>query len=323
MKKLIGPFAKVFGGLFAVGVFVIIISLSYSALGRVFPGSLFDQAAGLLLFDISALVWFMQFVGGSRSVSQYVYSGLGFLLGLLGSIGLVGIEVGISSGMLIAEEMTKPLSYIFIGAAVGHLMVLYAFHGSEPAISAEISLGVEKAKVHDEGMRQAEEMLKRDMAQLGREISLRLVDDVKRDLRLPGQVIDLPALPMDDSLHVPSNGYSTQEQAASFFENPKEWISQRLGKKQSGKTPEDGEVAWVEDLNGNRVRVYCLKCMRAGKEWRTPEPCQHVQNAIGEPMRPMSTGYASTVAGASIPDEAGGGSTATEPASKPNTESAS
>jgi hypothetical protein len=283
MKKLVGPFAKTLGGVFAVGVFVIIISLSYGALGRIFPESLFDQAAGLLLFDAAAVIWFLQFVGNSRSVSQYVSSGLGFLLGLLGSIGLVGIEVGISSGMLIAEEMTKPLSYIFIGAAIGHLIVLYAFHGSEPEISAQISLGVEKAKVHAEGMRQAEQRMIENMVGMGNVISSRLVNEVLHDMNMRPDVIDARFLPMDNDLHADSNGYPLKEQAVSFFDKPADWLKQRFGKKQAQGPQVNETMAWTVDSRGNRHRVICMTCKREGKAWATPEPCDHILNATGEP----------------------------------------
>jgi hypothetical protein len=233
MKKLIGPFAKVFGAIFTVGVFVIIISLSYAAIGRIFPNSLFDQVTGMLLFDAAAVVWFLTFIGNCKSVSQYVFSGLGFGLGVLGSIGLIGIEVGISSGMLTAADMVKPLTYVFISAAVGHLLLTYMFHGSAPEISSEISMGVELAKLEDEGMRQAELQVQQNMQLLGNVISNRIYARLMTQMNLPSNILEANMLPMDNTLHVPSNGYPlpTQESQPSFFSDPRGWFNRKLGRQ--------------------------------------------------------------------------------------------
>jgi len=197
MKKLM-PFVAGVGLLiFALAVGTIVISLSYRALGLIFPNDLFDQLIGLALFDASALIWFTVFVYLCESTMQYVYAFLGFLLGLGGTIGLVAIEVGISSKMLMAASMLKPLTYIFIGVAVGHLILLYARHAAAPNVNAKISLGIDKAKIVDEGQKQAEEHLAKQLPHLGAAISNRLIQEVMRDLKLSsagGQVIDLPAL---------------------------------------------------------------------------------------------------------------------------------
>ena len=327
MKKLVGPFAKVGGAIFALGVFVIIVSLSYSALGRIFPNRLFDQSAGMLLFDAAAIIWFLTFIGNCKSTGQYVASGLGFILGVLGSLALIGIEVGISSGMLIAADMVKPLTYTFIAAAVGHLLITYGFHAAAPELSARISLGIEQARAQDEGMRQAELAMSRDLPQLGNVISARILEDVYRTLNMPQQIIEARALPVDDSLHVPSNGYPLEEKAPSFFENPREWFRNKFTRS-SPTTSDDPnygqEVVWTEPegLNGQRVRIYCLHCLREGKPWRTPEPCSHVLNAKGTQISPLSSGYATDVASVSIPGADAGASTVTGPASKPPTEGA-
>jgi hypothetical protein len=196
MKKLMPFFAAALFGLFALAVFVIVISLSYRALGVVFPDDLFDQAIGLVLFDVAAITWFMQFVYKSESTMQYVYAGFGFLIGLLGMIALVGIEVGISSKMLVAAEMTKPLVYIFIGVAVGHVVLIYLRHSAAPEVNAKISLGIEKAKIQDEGMRQAEQHFDIARGNLGAAISDRLVSEILRDLKLQPQIIDSKLLPV-------------------------------------------------------------------------------------------------------------------------------
>ena len=121
------------------------------------------------------------------------------MIGLLGTFGLIGIEVGISSGMLIAGAMTKPLTYIFIGVFMGHLTLIYLYHGAAPDVDAKISLGIDKAKVVDEGRKQAEEHLAKALPQLGAAIAHRLVSEVMQDLGLQPQMIDAKFLPLDES----------------------------------------------------------------------------------------------------------------------------
>jgi len=198
MKKLMPFVGAALLVLFTIGVFVIVMSLSYRALGLIFPDDLFDQAIGLLLFDAAAVVWFLVFVYQSHSTMQYVFALFGFGIGLLGTIALVGIEVAISSGMLVVADMIKPLTYIFIAVAVAHVVLLYLRHAAGPEVSSKINLGVEKAKIQDEGMRQAEQQLDIVRSQLGEAIRARLLDEVLRDLDLAPRVIDAKALPLEE-----------------------------------------------------------------------------------------------------------------------------
>jgi|WetSurMetagenome_2_1015567.scaffolds.fasta_scaffold04056_7 hypothetical protein len=284
MNKLMPYFGAALLGLFALGVFAVVISLSFSGLGRIFPDSLFDQAVGLVLFDAAALVWFVTFIYKSDGLMQYVFAGFGFLVGLVGVIGLVGIEVGISSGMMKAAEMTKPLTYIFIGAAVGHLVLLYLHHGSEPATSAKISLGVEKAKIVAEGMRQSDEQLAQMREQMGATIRARLVADMLRDLNMPVQVIDGKLLPVDDSLHVPSNGWPVREPEKKNFPLSLDWWRGLKASKSSPVEAKSEQVIWVQLPDGQRERVVCMICRGEGKPWDTKQPCSHVLNGQGRPI---------------------------------------
>jgi hypothetical protein len=150
------------------------------------------------------------------------------------------------------------------------------------------------------------------------------VQDVLRDLNMrPRQIVDSRLLPVDDTLHVPSNGYPLQEKAPSFFEDPGRWWKQRFGRRSMNQSSESTklEVAWKELPNGQRERVFCLICQEENKPWRTPEPCSHVLNATGQAMQPMSTGYAMDVASVSIPGGTAGANTVTEPASNKPIES--
>lgn len=207
MKKLLPYLTGAMFGLFILGVFVAVVSISFSGLGHIFPDNIFNQAIGLVLFDFAALTWFLVFVSGCKSTMQYVWSALGFVIGLLGVLGLAGMEVGISSGWLVAAEVTRPLSYIFIGVLLSHLTLIYLHHGSAPEIETAISLGIEMARIKAEGMRQAELQMQQSAASMGSVIRGRLVGDALREMNMsPEHIIDLPALPVEMPAAQPTAG---------------------------------------------------------------------------------------------------------------------
>jgi hypothetical protein len=197
MNKLIGPFAKTLFALFILAVLAGVMYYSFHALGMIFPGDLAGQLFGMALFDVASLVWFLNFIGNSRSIMQYVFSGLGFLIGLVGTLGLVAIEVGVTSGLLQAADMAKPLNYIFIAALIGHLILIYATHAAEPSVSADISFGVDQAQITARAQKDAEQMLENNQAALAAPIAQNYVRRVLTNLNLQprsGEVLDLQAL---------------------------------------------------------------------------------------------------------------------------------
>lgn len=197
MIKLLGPFAAVLAAIFALAVAGGVLYYSYHGLQLIFPGDLLGALFGLALFDLAAFVWFLTFIALSRSTMQYVFAAIGFLIGLGGTLFLVGIEVGISSSWLVADDMARPLSYLFILVMISHLVLIYARHVSAPEISASISLGVEKARIVGEAQRDAEKMLLDNTAALSLPIAQELVRGVLEQLhlRVPvGDVLDLQAL---------------------------------------------------------------------------------------------------------------------------------
>ncbi len=197
MSKLLGPFAAVLAAIFALAVGGGVLYYSFHGLELIFPGDLLGVLFGMALFDLAAFVWFLTFIALSRSTMQYVFAAIGFLIGLSGTLFLVGIEVGVSSSWLVADDMARPLSYLFILVMIGHLVLIYARHAAAPEISAEISLGVEKARIVGEAQRDAEKMLLDNTAALSTPIARELVKGVLEQLHLrvpAGDVLDLQAL---------------------------------------------------------------------------------------------------------------------------------
>lgn len=196
MIKLLGPLAKTLFAVFVLAVFAGVMYYSWSALGLIFPGDLTGQLFGMALFDLAALVWFLVFVKESHSTMQYVFALVGFMVGLIGTLGLVSIEVGLSSGAKLLDGTTEQLSTIFIIAMVSHLVLTYAYHAAAPDVSAGISLGVERARITDRAQKDAERMLVENTDQLSLPIAREHVRNVMRDLNLRSDesgVIDLQA----------------------------------------------------------------------------------------------------------------------------------
>ena len=187
MKKILPKIAGILFAAFIGGVFLLVISLTFSALGRLFPDNFANQIIGLVLFDLAALAWGLNFVYGSKSTAQYALSALGFLVGLAGTVVMVASEV-----MLSAQNLTTPpawiaqaLVYGFIAAAVIHLILGYAHAGASPDVDAQIRLGAAQAEITSEAIAQAEQELETRRAALGNVIRPRLVAGIKRNLNLP------------------------------------------------------------------------------------------------------------------------------------------
>ena len=187
MKKILKPLAGFLFAGFLIGMFGLVISLTFSALGRIFPDNFANQIIGLVLFDVAALAWGMAFVYKSQSVAQYALAAIGFLVGLAGTFIMIASEV-----MLSAEGLTnappwvaQALTYTFIAASAIHLSLGYAHAATSPEVDAQIRLGASQSQITSEAIRQAEDELESRRAALGQLITPRLTANIKRNLNLP------------------------------------------------------------------------------------------------------------------------------------------
>ncbi|NOH00623.1 MAG: hypothetical protein HND47_00935 [Chloroflexi bacterium] len=216
MLKLLPYIVKPLFALFCLVVAAGVLYFSFNALGLIFPDDLAGQLLGLALFDIGMAVWFVVFLKNCKSTMQYVWSVFGFLIGLAGTLGLVSMEVGASSGLIDPTTLAKPLTYTFVGVLVGHLLLTYAFHASSPEQSVDISIGIEKAKITDEAQKQVEKKIAEKIPVLADAISEDLLRGVIRDLNLrvrPGTTLDLPAFDVVEPVQ------EKQEGAAPIAQN--------------------------------------------------------------------------------------------------------
>lgn len=196
MRAVMSKVIQILFGLFGLAVFCLMISFSFSALGRVYPGNFLNQVMGLALFDIGAIVWLGSFVWYSRGWQRAVSLVL-FVLDFLGSLGLVAVEVllGGQKYVTVAPWVSESLIYVFIGAVVANLAGTYMHHIMDPAVLAEIENQSMADDIEEEARRQAIVANKADMPSLGAQLAVRLRNDVRQRLKLTTlaeQLFDAP-----------------------------------------------------------------------------------------------------------------------------------
>jgi hypothetical protein len=187
MKKVIGSMSKFIFGAFGLAVLILLASLTYGALQKLFPGNFMNQMWGLVLFDVGAMCWALAFVYQSRSTAQYATSALGFIVSLVGTLLMVAFEV-VSSGQTIADLDAQTLGlwvvYGFIIATALHTILIYAHHGSAPEIHEQISVGIARGEVVTKAIEDATHTIEAEKHELSRAIYNDIVSQVKRDLGL-------------------------------------------------------------------------------------------------------------------------------------------
>lgn len=217
MKKVFGAIAKIAFTLFTLGVFGMLMAYTFSALGRLFPGDIGNQIWGMILFDIAAIVWALAFVFESRSLGQYALAAIGFLTAFVGTVGMVAAEVLLAGGQFAeqAQEISKWMTYGFILVTILHVSLLYAHHAAAPEVDEQIRVGVARGEIVSHAINEAEKGLDTQKAQLAQAITADIIGRVARDLSLQAytpRVLDLPALPVDDSLNANANGWPMPRQ---------------------------------------------------------------------------------------------------------------
>jgi hypothetical protein len=300
MKKVIGGIAGLVFALFGFGIIALVMSLTYSGLQRIFPDNPANQMWGLVIFDIAVIAWALAFAFKSYSLGQYAAAGAGFLVGFAGMGLMVYAEVTLSGQQLTGgaantAEIGQWMIWAFVIGSLIHVALLWMHHAADPDLATQISTGVAQGLIRDKARAAAEHQLEVEAEHLARAITAEAVAKARRDLHVPGgQIIDLPALPMDNSLHVPSNGYPApvQKRAPSIFS--KQYWQERFGKKQDPRqyeqavdqtvgndveTANASRHAWFIGPDGSRMRYWCLDCRAESRDWMSSRPCEHILNA--------------------------------------------
>ncbi len=184
MKKVLQAMSKYIFAAFGVAVLGLLMSLTYSALARVFPDNLVNRLWGLTMFDIAAIAWALAFVFASESVGQYASAGIGFVVAFVGTLGMVAAEVVLSSGAVEPGNIQQWMVYGFIVVTALHAALLYAHHATAPDIHEKINVGIARGEIVTEAIRQATVSLEEQKASLAHTIHADIVSQVKRDLGL-------------------------------------------------------------------------------------------------------------------------------------------
>jgi hypothetical protein len=208
MKKVLASMSKLVAGLFSIAVLALLMSLTYSALQRLFPESFANQMWGLVMFDIAAMCWALIFIFQSQSVGQYAAAGLGFIVAFLGTLGMVAAEVMLS-GQTIANVDTSQIGrlmvYGFIIVTAVHAALVYIHHGTAPEIHEQINVGIARGEVVSQAIKDATHTIEAEKQELSRAIYFDIVSQVKRDLGLhpvEGTVFDRRKFNLDVNMPV-------------------------------------------------------------------------------------------------------------------------
>lgn len=187
MKKVLQQGAKYIFGLFGLAVLALLMTLTYQALGRIFPDRFDNQIWGLVLFDIAAMCWALAFVFHSQTTAQYAISAIGFLTGFIGTLGMVAAEVVLSGATMTGQqtgEIGKWMVYTFIGVTIIHAALIYAHHATAPDIREKIEVGIARGEIVTEAIQRATKELDEQKAELSGSIKMDIISQVKRDLGL-------------------------------------------------------------------------------------------------------------------------------------------
>lgn len=206
MKKVLASVAGILFAVFSAAILGLLMSLTFGALGKLFPGNFTNQIWGLVLFDIAAIIWGIVFVFKCEGTAQYAIAAIGFLAAFLATLGMVAIEVMLGGQTFVEVEswVGQWLVYGYVIMTALHSALLYAHHAAAPDIYEKINVGIARGEIVTEAIKQATESLEVQKAALAQSIHAGIVEQVKRDLGLSrGQVLDLPALPILDSTSTP------------------------------------------------------------------------------------------------------------------------
>lgn len=245
MKRIFPYVASILFFAFLTAVFLLVISLTFSALGRIFPGNLLNQALGLAMFDIAAAVWLGVLIYTASGFWQRAIALLMFAVSFIGTIGMVAAEVVLVNSAALGTPgwLTQAVAYSFITVGALHLGAIYAYHISDPETNLKIELQAEKDEVIQQALKDARAAMNERRPELARNIAAGYVQSVYRELgQTPtGLVIDaqsIPALENDqaqDGAGFLSGLASQLNQVRQDLRWPPSWLP--FGKKAAHPAP--------------------------------------------------------------------------------------
>jgi hypothetical protein len=196
MKKVLGSISGFVFAAFGLAVLALLMSLTYGALQKLFPGNFANQMWGIVLFDIATMVWAVTFVFQSKSTAEVMLSGQN----------LAQVDT---------SQIGQWMVYGFIVVTAIHVFLLYAHHASAPEIAEQISVGVARGEVVSKAIKDATNTIEAEKHELSRAIYYDIVSQVKRDLGVIEVNPSMPFIPITQEIPAHSKE-ATQAKAPAF-----------------------------------------------------------------------------------------------------------
>lgn len=135
MKDIFSVIGKISGLLFAAGVICFTGWMTMKLGQLLIPGDTIMQFMILVLFDVAALVWFVQFITQARGTTQWAIAFIGWLIGLTGAVIMTAGELVLGQKLVVIDDPTR-FGWIIIAtvvlSALAHAVLIYLFHFSDP-----------------------------------------------------------------------------------------------------------------------------------------------------------------------------------------------
>ncbi len=175
MKDIFSTVGKVMGLLFAALVIGYTSWLTYLLAQMLIPDQVFLQVMTLVLFDVAALVWFVQFLTTARGTMQWALAAIGFLVAIVGTVIMAVGELVLGQQLVVIEDPTR-IGWILIAtlavSALVHVLLIYLFHFSDPMLMNRIETAQKVGAAISQAGQDARAEIDRNMP----EITANLVD---------------------------------------------------------------------------------------------------------------------------------------------------
>ena len=161
MKGLLSPIGKGMKFIFALVVFIFILSLSYGFARRVYPDNAMNQIMMLALYDFGAFVWYFTFKNSAEGTYQRAVCIGMFLISILGVVLLVGAETLTTDAANMAgitiETLRGYATWSVIGLGMLHLLATYLYSLVHPDSLNEIreKWRLERIQEHENAIEEA------------------------------------------------------------------------------------------------------------------------------------------------------------------------
>ena len=201
MKRILPTVGNIFFTLFVAAIIGFLVSLSWSAMSRVFPESLVNQLFGLANFDIAAAAWLLCFIYVARGEAQRGLALVMFGISMIGVVAVVALEVGISTGVIDVAAVMRPLSIVLTVLTVAHVSAAYWFHLNDMDTQRLIEKQADVDQTIQQAQKDAQQAMNTMRPDLAQKLARMYVDDALRELGLwnaaplvvDGKLSDLPS----------------------------------------------------------------------------------------------------------------------------------